>query len=87
MLDVYITVSEDTKKLEKRMADIQAAIAELKATVQTEAGQVAAKIEALTAAVLAGQVDSEAVVSQLNEIRDNVKNFIPDEPPIEPTPE
>lgn len=84
MLDFTFNVSQDTRKLEKQMSDIQAAIDELKATVANEAAQVTDKIDALTAALETGQIDKDAVVSQLKEIGDSVSKFIPDEPPVEP---
>lgn len=74
---------------ESQMADLQAKLDEIKATIEAEKAEVAgeiaalgAKIDELKAAVEAGQTDNAAVAAGLDEIKAGIENIFT--PPAAP---
>jgi len=96
VFDFNFHVTADISALEQRMADMQAAFDELKATIEAEKAEVAeavaalsAKVDELSAAVAAGEADKETVVAKLSEVNEGIKGIfskpveVPVEPPVE----
>jgi chromosome segregation ATPase len=91
VFDFFVTVNQQLG--ESQMADLQAKLDEIKATIEAEKAEVATeladlggKIDALKAEIEAGKMDETVLIAGLDEIKAGVEGIFSKtvEPPVEP---